>query len=215
MSTFSTKEVQTIYNAVFRDSTSQPGFYFRDFGSEIGAKPFREQMIDLKNKLSSLCEAQQSKRLNYQSLGRFNHQHSSKFHRDTSDANSFLMLGYEPTKIDSKVCVADYTRYFEHQNKPLDGSFDGYVDTNIVDNDQLPSTYVTELSPFIKSNYRLLFLNNGESFGVFHGAEVANIIDNQDRVINYMMMYLCDLHVDEPYSTKNVIDFVNMEKIDR
>lgn len=216
MQSFSSNEIQAIYNAVFRNSTKQPGFYYRDFGYQIDTKTFRQQMVYLKSELSKLCELQLNKQLNYQSLGRFDHQHSSKFHRDsTAESPSFLVLGYEPTKVDSKVYIADFTKYLEHKSLSLGEFFeDGH--NVILDKNKRSNSYVTELFPFCNKSYRLLFLNNSESFGVFHSAEIARMIDGEDRVINYMMMYLSDLNIEEQcrYTSQDVVDFVNTDKID-
>lgn len=147
---FSIKELQSAYNAVFRNSTNQPGFCFWDFGNQIESKTFRQRMVDLKNGLSNLCNSQLNKQLNYQSVGRFNHQHTSKLHRDTANEYSFLMLGYEPTKVHSKVYVADYSKYIETMNISLEAFFEGDRDANLINNNSVLNSFVTELNPFPK-----------------------------------------------------------------
>lgn len=116
---FTIEELNTIYDKVFRESTDQPGFFYLDLGKKINSKTFRKWMVQLKEGLSNVCNLRTNKQLNYQWLGRFNHQHSSRFHRDSANEQSILMLGYEPTKISSKVYVADYTKLIEEQNTSL------------------------------------------------------------------------------------------------
>lgn len=214
------EELQTAFQAVFRDSIKQPGFYYWDFGNLIDSKTFRQNMVDLKNSLSRLCKLHLNRRLNYQSVGRFNHQHSSLFHRDNGNPNSFLMLGYEPTKVDSKVYVADYSKYIEEEDISLEIFFEGERDINLIKNNNVLAPFVTELKPFQKENYRLLLLNNSKSFddksyGIFHSAEIPQMIVGEDRVLNYVMMQLCDNDVEELYNQKKIKDFINTVKIDR
>lgn len=134
---FSAKELHVVFEAVFRDSTIQPGFYYQDLGKQIDSKTFRQRMVALKDGLSNICELRLNKQLNYQWVGRFNHQHASRFHRDSAEAHSFLMLGYEPTKVDSKVYVADYTKLIETQNISLETYFGGSQDINTAADDKL------------------------------------------------------------------------------
>ena len=154
-------------------------------------------MVDLKNGLSEICSVHGQKKLIYQSIGRFNQQHSSRFHRDSAEEHTFLMLGYEPTIVPSKVYVADYTKYVESQDISLEAFFGGSNDVNTIDNDELLEPYMTELVPFPKNHYRLLLLNNSKSFqektfGVFHRGEILKKIASEDRIINYIMLALCD-----------------------
>lgn len=217
---FSTKEIETAYNAVFRSSTNQPGFYSWDFGSQIDSKTFRQYMVDLKKELSKLCGLQLNKQLNYQSVGRFNHQHTSKLHRDTANNHSFLMLGYEPTTVDSKVYVADYSKYLEEKNITLEAFFGGDREANLVENNNVLEPYKTEFTSFKKENYSLLLLNNSKSFdettfGIFHAANIPNKVETQDRVINYMMMQLSENNEKEQYDSQIIDEFVSTNKVNR
>lgn len=217
---FSLKQLNTIYDAVFRESTNQPGYYFIDFGAIIDSETFRERMVSLKDGLSEICEFRSNKQLSPQVMGRFNHQHSSRFHRDTAVENSFLMLGYEPTRVDSKVYVADYTKYMECQNISLETYFKGDQEVNTVDNDQVLRPYISEVTPFPKSNYRLLLLNNSKSFeektfGVFHRAEVSQELKEEDRLLHYMMLNLREKRIGTAAEEKAILDFINSDKINR
>ena len=217
---YSIKELNAIYQAVFRNSTSQPGFYYQDLGKQLNSKAFRQRMIELKDGLSYISEQASNKKLNYQSIGRFNHQHSSRFHRDSAEPLSFLMLGYEPTQVESKVYIADYTKLIESQNISLEAYFEGDEGINTAADEKQLNPYVTELSPFSKDNYRLLLLNNSKSFqektfGVFHRGEISQKVDQEDRIINYMMLYLCDKEAEEQHSVEAISEFVNTDKVHR
>ncbi|OJJ21136.1 hypothetical protein BKI52_11245 [marine bacterium AO1-C] len=217
---FTPQQLQTIYDAVFRDSTDQPGFYFQDFGSELDSSTFRQKMIALKEGLSNICTLRSNKRLNFQGMGRFNHQHSSRFHRDSAEPHSFLMLGYEPTQVESNVYVADYTKYIEEHRTSLEAYFGGSQDVNTANDEELLAPYITQLAPFPKNHYRLLLVNNSKSFtektlGVFHRGEVLQLVEGEDRILNYMMLHLCDQSVEEQYDELTIRDFINTEKVNR
>lgn len=203
-----------IYNDVFRTSDSQLGFYFVDLGDEIDSKIFRKIMVDLKGSLTKHCKIHQRKWLTYQSLGRFNQQKTSKFHKDTADSSSFLMLGYEPTKVGSKVRVADFDKYFNQKGKEPHGSLGEDHHITSAAGEIIPKSFVTELNDFPKENYRILLLNNSEALGVFHSAEIGESIEGEMRVINYMMMYMHSHCVEESYNDKEIENFINTDKVD-
>lgn len=219
-SAFSRKELNDIYNGVIRDGTDQPGFYYEDYGDQIDSKAFRQRMVELKEGLSNLCKFRSNKQLNYQWMGRFSHQHTSGFHRDSAAEHSFLILGYEPTNIDSRVYLADYTKMIENQNISLETYFDGNQDVNVASNDSQIEAYVTELTPFPKNHYRLLVINNSKSFkektyGVFHRGEVLQKMDGEDRVLNSLMLCLCDITIEEQHSPEAIMNFVNTDNVNR
>lgn len=218
--TFSSKDLNIIYESIFRDSTNDSGFYFQDMGKQIDSKTFRQIMIELKEGLSNLCKKRSNKRLNYHWMGRFNHQHTSGFHRDNAAEHSFLILGYEPTKVDSRVYLADYTKLIEKENISLNTYFHSDQEENVASKDWSLKPYVSELTPFYKDTFRLVILDNSKSFnektfGVFHRGEVLKSIDGEDRVINSIMLHLCDSETEEQHTQKQIRDFVNTDRIDR
>ncbi|WP_276166184.1 hypothetical protein [Zobellia alginiliquefaciens] len=217
--TVSKQSLQTAYNDVFRKSANEPGFYVWNFGNKIDSTTFRQNMVDIKNELSKLCELHLNKQLNFQSIGRFNHQHSSRPHRDTAKPHSFLMLGYEPTKVNNKVYVTDYSKYIDSQQISLKEFFGGDPDANLILDNSVLEPFITELNPFPKENYRLLLLNNSKSFedatfGVFHSAEIIEKLEGENRVLNYNMMHLCNLNTEEEYNLQAINDFVQTDQID-
>ena len=206
----STTQLDIIYKSVFRNSTKQTGFYYQDFGTKMDSKTFRQKMVELKNGLSKICNIRINKRPNYQGLGRFNQQHSSRLHRDSAQEHTFLMLGYEPTKVQSKVFIADYTKYIENHNLSIAAFFGGVQDVNTIENDSLLDSYITELKPFPKNHYRLVILNNSKSFkektfGVFHRGEILKKIKSGNRVLNYMMLRIGDENVEEQYDKQAIV----------
>ena len=212
--------IKNIYTSVFRQSTKQDGFYYLNLGSKIESKEFRQLMIDIKNSLSVLCKENLKKELHYKSLGRFTHQNTSKPHRDTADNHSFLMLGYEPTMVESKAYITDYSKFIEQQKISIETFFSKDKEANLVEDTSLLEDYTTEINPFNKNDYRILIANNSRSyeektFGVFHSAEIPKKIDNQDRILNYMMLRLSDLNSKEQYTLQNIEEFLSTDKVNR
>ncbi|MCR9248818.1 MAG: hypothetical protein NXI20_00285 [bacterium] len=216
---FSIHELEEIYKNVFRDSTAQPGFFFKDFGKDIGSEDFRAVMVELKEGLTELVNKNTDHQLNYHWLGRFDHQHTSGFHRDSADPNSVLMLGYEPTTIDSRVFLADFSKLVEDKGISMIEYFGG-DDINTARDEKEIEPYVTELTPFPKDTYRLVILNNAKSFnqpsfGMFHRGEVPEKSNGSDRVINSIMMYQTDKGTVESYGEKEVAEFINTQEVNR
>jgi hypothetical protein len=212
--------IKTIYDSIFRQNTKQAGFYYLNLEDKLNSKVFRQLMVDLKNALSILCNQHLKKELHYQSLGRFNHQDASKPHRDTAGDHSFLILGYEPTMVESKAFITDYSKYIEHERIPLETFFGENKETNLVEDISSLTDYKTEMKPFNKNHYRILIANNSRSyaettFGVFHSAEIPEKVDNQDRLLNYMMLKLSDLNSKEQYTLQDVQEFLNTDKVNR
>lgn len=217
---YSEQELKTIYQAVFRQSTVEPGFYYEDLGPNWGSHALRQRMVNLKQGLSVFCERQGGV-LHYQSMGRFNQLHSSRFHRDSTDqAHSFLMLGYEPTEIESQVYLGDYSRLIEEEALSLENYLGQRRDVNAQVNDAPLEPYSTALTPFPKRHYRLVLLNNSKSFsektlGVFHRAEVSPSASEADRIINYMMLSLRPPGEEMYFDNPAVEHFVNSQKVSR
>lgn len=210
----------TFYEKVFRNSIEQPGFHWVDFGKDIDSTIFRQKMVDLKDELTELCRIHLHQELIYQWLARFNHQHTSRFHRDSAAEHSILMLGYEPTQVDSQVYIADYSKLIEKENTSLIDFFGGNEDVNIPFDESSLASYSTELLPFPKNHYRLLVLNNSKSFedktyGVFHRGDIPEKIEGEDRVINSVMLNIGEIGTKENYKEKEIVDFVTTNKIDR
>ena len=98
---------------VFRTNTKKPGFVHLDFGVDINSTQLRTIMVNLKKELSKLTQEQFNKPLIYKWLTRFDQQENTKYHLDNTDDQSFLMLGYEPSKIKSELYLADYVKFCE------------------------------------------------------------------------------------------------------
>ncbi len=215
---FSEKEMECLFKDVLRDSTEQPGFYYKDLGADFDSKSLRRLQLELKERLSELCQQRLDKQINYQWMSRTNHRNSSKFHIDTAPEQSILILGYEPTSVESKAYLADYTKYLEDQNLSAQDYFRNSINGNFAPDDEALTPYVSEVSPFPKEHYRLLVINNSRSFGqksygVFHRGEVPENLNQEDRLVNGVMVSLCDLGTPESYEEHLIANFVNSDLV--
>lgn len=216
--TTTAERLRATHEAVFRSSTKKPGFYYEDLGADLGSQGFRQVMVDLMSGLRKLNKQRTGTPLKIQWIGRFDHRHTSRFHRDNADPHSFLILGYEPTQVDSQVSVADFSKWIETEGMSTETYFeDPQVNTAPNDTDLIPVS--TELSPFPKTNYHLLVLNNGKSsddpaLGVFDRGVVSESSDSHERVINSIMLYTDNSTGSAQPSEQDIADFVTTNKVD-
>jgi len=184
---------QYCINNVFRTNTNQAGFVHLDFGKQIGSNQLRSIMVDLKAEFSKYTAEQFNKTLSYQWLGRFDQQVTTPYHLDNAGDQSFLMLGYEPSEIESELYLADYHKFSRESETASNQHFDKTYPIFKGD-ETLLKPYITEVSPFKKDTYKIILLNNSnsnpenETLGVFHMARIIKQDLNKSRVINSMML---------------------------
>lgn len=100
-----------VFASVWRTTTDRPGFALVRFTRPVASRDLRATMLAL---IAALPE-----RFVVERLGRFDQQVSSKFHRDGAPAASFLLLGYEPTTVRSRLFMADASRAAATAGVPL------------------------------------------------------------------------------------------------
>ncbi len=185
---------------VFRTDTDQPGFIHIDFGQDISSTEFRTLMIQLKTELSVLVANKFHKKLTYQWLGRFDQQLNTPHHLDNAADQSFLMLGYEPSDIESELYLADYHKFSKENKKAANKNFDESNPIYLGD-EKLLEPYVTKVQPFPKDTYKIVLINNSNSkaenlmLGVFHKAKIINQDLSKKRVVNSMMLNMVPMNL--------------------
>lgn len=208
------------YPAVFRTDFSHPGFALFNLGPEFGSRQQRRLMVLLKDELARLDHRRRGRTLYYQSLGRFDQQVTTKPHRDGGRDESILMLGYEPTVVQSRISLLDYSKCaFDLGMTPAE-----FLDRH---NPMFPdglnrlSSYTTTLTEFDDSSFQILLINNsvcpfGGSHlqGVLHTAEIINPDARRMRVINSTMIG-CGNHPKASSSSSDVADFISTDQIRR
>lgn len=207
------------FNQVFRTSTDKPGFIHFNLGSQLDTYELRQIMVDLKKELSTLAEKQFHKTLKYQWLARFDQQENTRYHLDNAQNPSFLMLGYEPSDIESRLSFADYVKFSKDKGFSAADFFERY---NPLFNDlsDVLSPYIISISNFDHRAFNIVLINNTnasssmETLGVLHKAEILKPDRHKSRVVNSMMLNLID-PADDDTSAVDENYFLNTDKISR
>jgi len=99
-----------VFRRVWRTSLDQPGWAVLIPDAVADSFTLRRQMWQLLGELSG--EAERAGLLPFvpERLGRFDQQVSTKFHRDGGPDESLLLLGYEPSRVRSRLFVTDACR---------------------------------------------------------------------------------------------------------
>ena len=199
-SSYPDKIAQQIFDKVFRTTTEKPGFAYLDLGKKSDSYQLRKLMIDLKHELCRLVKQTFDKKLAYQWLTRFDQQENTKLHQDNAGNQSFLMLGYEPTAIESDLYIADYVQFsHDHQINSID-FFEKYNPLFIDQNKEL-QPYITKVQELKKDHYQIILINNSnsagncETFGVLHQAKMTHKDHTKSRIVNSMMLNM--INIDE------------------
>lgn len=184
---------QSCFEAVFRTETTPPGFYLLDLGPNVSSFQLREVMVMMKKNLSSLTKDRFGKSLGYQWLGRFDQQVSTKYHLDNAPNQSFLMLGYEPTDIESELYIADYVKFSLDRGIAPSDFFEHYNPIYSDHEDSL-NPYVSQVEPFNKNSFKIVLINNSngqppcDTLGVLHMARMIKPDLEKRRIVNSMML---------------------------
>ena len=153
-------------------------------------------MVAMKERFSEISVHRGGKPLRFRSMARFDQQETTKFHLDGAPAESMLILGYEPSKVHSRLFLADCTR----------AAFDlGITPEKFLEDfnpmykkgEELLGRYIRELPQPDKGHSRLLFVNNSSlpfteartnSLGVMHKAIIVTPDENKQRIVNSTML---------------------------
>lgn len=185
-----------VYQLVFRRDFSAPGFALIQFDFAVTSRILRQIMVELKELFSRNCSIDFGEGLGFFTLNRFDQKATTKPHRDGAPSRSVLILGYEPSEIESKFSISDYSqcafnlglspkRFLEEFNPMYEAGLE-----------QL-KPYTTMVSEFDNSRFQILVVNNScEEYlaedemplcwlGVLHSAQMIKD-GTASRVINSM-----------------------------
>jgi hypothetical protein len=211
-------DAEKILGLVWRFDFTAPGFCLLDLGQALDSHALRSRMLALEEQLSEISLRMTGKRFAYRSVGRFDQQETTKFHLDGAPAESMLLLGYEPSRVRSRLFLADYSRCsFDLGIEPQ--QFLQSHNPMYKTGESLLERYVTELPQADERHARLLLLNNSflpfveartNSLGVLHKAEIVNPSESERRVVNSVLLALGDT---EAIGRERQDDFVKTEVI--
>lgn len=181
---------------VIRNHFDSPGFAVIGFEEAPGSKELRQFMVDLKEALSERMARQRGKRLLYLSMGRFNQKETTRFHLDGSPDEAYLMLGYEPSVVQSEVQIADYSKAaFDLGLTPKE--FLRQFNPMYQDHQKKLTGYITKATGLFHDRPGILLVNNSSlpydpngfsSLGVMHQAGMAPHREEDIRIVNSTMI---------------------------
>ena len=194
-------DAERVFELVWRFDFNAPGFCVLDVDPKINSKTLRSWMVTLKESLSEIGVRSGSGPFGYLSMGRFDQQVTTKFHRDGAPDESLLMLGYEASNVGSRLFLADYSSAAHDLGmapKQLLKDFNPMHKRG----EELLSRYVTELPQAVPGYSRIVLINNSSlpfdptrtnSLGVLHQAIIDTPDETQRRIINSTMLALREL----------------------
>jgi hypothetical protein len=184
-----------VIEQTFRTRFDEPGFSLLSFEIPITSEKLRAAMVELKQHLHALFFVWTGRHLVYQAMARFDQQTTTKFHLDGGPAESFLMLGYEPSEVVSVIAMADYTlaawkmgiepAAFVADHNPM------YVaGAKLLEGTITPLAFdARQANILVVNNSCLPFDAGGKNLlGVMHQATIAHPDPTKRRIINSTMI---------------------------
>lgn len=189
-------DAERVYGQVWRFDFAAPGFCLLDVGPGVDSHTLRAWMVAVKQQLNEVNLRRTGQPFVFRSMARFDQQVTTKFHLDGAPERSILLLGYEPSKVRSRLFLADYTR----------AAFDLGITPQQFLQDYNPmyrrgeetlAPYVTQLPQPEDSHSRILIINNSSlpfteersnPLGVMHKAEIMSPDESEPRIINSTMI---------------------------
>ncbi len=211
---------ERVYDLVWRFDFTAPGFCLLDCGPGVDSHTLRSWMVDLKQRLSEVGVRRGREPFAFRSLARFDQQETTKFHLDGAPERSMLVLGYEPSRVQSRLFLADYTRAaFDLGITP--GQFLQDYNPMYRRGEELLARYVTELPQPADGHARILLVNNSSlpftegrtnPLGVMHKAVIVTPDDAERRVVNSTMLVVGER---DEISRERQQEFVTTDEISR
>ncbi len=187
---------EKVYDLVWRFDFTAPGFCLLDAGPGVDSHTLRSWMVDLKRGMSEVSVRRGGRPFVFRSLARFDQQVTTKFHLDGAPEQSMLVLGYEPSRVRSRLFLADYARVaFDLCITPQQFLQD--CNPMYRQGEELLARYVTELPQPADGHARILLINNSSlpftegrtnPLGVMHKAEIVTPDEDQRRIVNSTML---------------------------
>lgn len=212
---------EQIYHAVWRFDFEAPGFFLLDLGPGVDSHDLRSSMLTFKQRLSEINIRQTGKSFLFRSMGRFDQQETTKFHLDGAPDESLLMLGYEPSKVRSRLFLADYTRCsFDLGIQPTQFLKD--LNPMYRKGQELLARYITELPQLAEGHARILLVNNSNlpftanrmcPLGVMHKAEMLNPTASERRIVNSVMVVTAEVGAKESVTDAQLTEFITTDRI--
>ena len=180
-------------------------------------------MVDLKRAMARIQESRTDSTLIYLSAARFDQQETTRPHLDGGPDECFLMLGYEPSDVDSELEISDYAKCafdlglspneFMAKHNPMFQS--GY---------ELLRPYSTRIRCFSRNDFQIACVNNSSApfsqdqpmwQGTLHTATILSPDESARRVINSTMIALAPKGTPDTISESKQKEFVTTSTVRR
>ena len=211
-------EAETVFEQVFRVGLEAPGHAIIDCGPDFGSRRLRTTMVRLKAELDRIARQRLGKALVYLSAGRFDQRATTKFHLDGAPDESALMLGYEPSGVNSRLFLADYSRMAHDLGIEPKTVLERH-NPMFAQGERALEPYAREVREFDPSRFMILLINNSRQsyrprtanlLGVMHKAEILNPESPAPRIVNSTMIGIVPLD-----SSPNPADAIAPEVLER
>jgi hypothetical protein len=207
-----------VFELVWRFDFAAPGFCVLDIDPGVDSYTLRSWMVDWKLRLSEISIRLGGKPLLFRSMARFDQQVTTKFHLDGAPAQSMLILGYEPSRVDSRLFLADFTRAACDLGITPERFLKDF-NPMYRKGEELLARYVTELPQPGDGHSRILVINNGSlpfsedrtnPLGVMHKAIIVAPDEAERRIVNSTMLVT---EGDDEISAEKQLEFVSTDRI--
>jgi hypothetical protein len=175
-----------VADRVLRSAVDRPGFALLDFGPDDTPQAFRNRLLRLALALDGESIGRFHRSLRLLSVDRFDQQATTLPHRDGGPDDSVLILGYEPTLVDSRLVLLD-AAHAALDRRLTTAEFLARFNPMVLRDQDVLGPYAAEALPFEKAHYRVAVINNGLS-GVLHQATVVNPQPGKSRPINSLLL---------------------------
>jgi hypothetical protein len=176
---------------VFRTGADRPGFALLGLEEKtLTGRDFRQLLVRLGEDLGEWFGRTFGRGLGYFSLGRFDQQVSTEAHRDGGPDETFLILGYEPTTVRSRLRIFDHVRAARDHGLTPDAFLARYNPLFPQGREALAS-YGSEVEGFDPTSFQILVINNSvgpELPGVLHQATIPEPDPSARRVVHSLIM---------------------------
>lgn len=148
-----------VYKTACREEFTECGFALIKLPATETSKGLRQKIVDLKDALSDLHQNDRGTPLGWFNMTRFDQQTTTKPHRDASPSESLLILGYEPTPIESSLLMADYSKCAYEMGITPDAFLADFNPMYEKGLEKL-APFITRLGKFDKTSFQILVINN-------------------------------------------------------
>jgi hypothetical protein len=213
----------SLYDRTCRTNFDSPGFCAVDAGSLVDSVGLRKLMVQIKREMASIHESKTGNTLVYLSAARFDQQETTRPHLDGGPEECFLMLGYEPSAVDSELEIFDYARCaFDLGISPQ--QFMAKYNPMFTSGHEELRPYATRVPCFSRTHYQIICINNSSApcseaspawQGTLHTATILTPDDSQQRVINSTMIAAVPLGTPETVNDAAQAEFITTSAVRR